>query len=306
MAMEILRAEFADLMQQKNYWAGVITEELSKEHINSVDKLYFKKSSETQDVKFTETSGFGTMQVTPEYGAANPDKLFMGYKKTIAYESVTINSVISRQAKQDEQWGVFDKRANLMVRAYHNSKGLHGASVLNTAFTTVGADGQYLIDVDHPLLDGSGTTSNKLATNATLGVSSLSQLITQMKYSVDARGKQIMIQPKYLVVPDALEHTGKQLIYPGAQPFTANNTHNTNADEGLELVVLPWLTSQTAWFLVAKPENDAHTLILFDRNGLITYTHELQGKAGDTELIGVADYKYDFNGFRNLHGSTGA
>jgi len=69
-------------------------------------------------------------------------------------------------------------------------------------------------------------------------------------------GVQMGIQGKYLIVPPELESTARVILNSDWIPAPGNSVGNINPMQGsLELVVDPYLTSATAWYVFADPSD---------------------------------------------------
>lgn len=104
------------------------------------------------------------------------------------------------------------------------------------------ADGQNLIDTDHPKDDGT-TWSNKSTT--ALSATSFDAAMVQGATVTDAKGDPAGIKYDVLMVPPALESTAIGIV--GVQTL-ANGASNPNYGR-VEIVVNPFLTDATNWYL---------------------------------------------------------
>lgn len=103
-------------------------------------------------------------------------------------------------------------------------------------------DGKALFHADHGNLG-----------NAALAEASLTAAITAMRNQTDDKGNKIVVQPKYLAVPNELEWTARKLLQSAQVPGTANNDANVLRDVGLSPIICPWLTDPNDWYLIADP-----------------------------------------------------
>jgi len=103
-------------------------------------------------------------------------------------------------------------------------------------------DGKSLFHADHSNLG-----------NAALAEASLTAAITAMRNQTDDKGNKIIVQPKFLVVPNELEWIARKLLQSAQVPGTANNDINALRDVGLVPVICPWLTDANDWYLIADP-----------------------------------------------------
>ena len=164
----------------------------------------------------------------------------------VAYEA-TIG--VKRDDLEDDQTGVYAAR----VKAHGDAAAAWPdelvADQLNGVFTVECWDGQYMVDTDHPV--GDGTASNKgtkALSCATLALAqgSLGAALTAMTSLKNDEGRPLAINPDTLVVPPALRETANVLM-------TADRLEDgkPNPYKGMfKVVVWARLTSATAWFLM--------------------------------------------------------
>ncbi len=89
--------------------------------------------------------------------------------------------------------------------------------------------------------------------NLPLGEGSLTAAITAMRNQTDDNGNRIVVQPKYLVIPNELEWVAKKILNSSYVPFSGDLTANVLRDLNLQPVVAPWLTDTNDWYLLADP-----------------------------------------------------
>ena len=173
--------------------------------------------------------------------------------------------IVERKLIDDEQYNTINKMSSALARAARATVETQAATVLNNAFTTTGFDGKALIATDHVRLDG-GSMSNLLQTtygaaaiNGSLSDQNLKAALIQARAQVDDRGILIQVQPTVLVVPPALEYTARTLVggtnlsVLGTGLVSGGTTDAATAKNTLpplKIVVMDYLTSSTAWFLM--------------------------------------------------------
>jgi phage major head subunit gpT-like protein len=178
---------------------------------------------------------------------------------------------VERKLVDDEQYNQISKMSKALGRAARATIETKAATILNTAISTGtginapvnGFDGTSLISNSHKQLDGTTGISNQLiasdgagAADGALSDRNLKAALIQMRRQKDDRGILIQVQPKKLIVPPALEYTARTILQSanlsrtGDGASTVTNDKNTLAQEGLEIVVMDYLTSNQAWFLL--------------------------------------------------------
>lgn len=228
------------------------------------------ESSEEEYERNSSVAGFGIAPEKAELVAMTEDNFEQLYDSTITHRTYGFKASVSEEAIDDERHRVFKQIPKLMLRAHRERFEKLGADILNNGFSEsyLQADNEPLFgDAStylHPARPSGGTWRNRLATNADLSVTSLNQMIVDMKNQTDARGLHINLLPKSLLVPVELEQTAWELIQPGGKPGTADNERNFLATQGLRIIVWPFLTDTDAFFLLSEVE-------FSDRYGLRYY-----------------------------------
>lgn len=127
------------------------------------------------------------------------------------------------------------------------------ANIFNNGFTVTGPDTKYLFATDHPLLGG-GTQGNRPASGAALSATTLQAALIALSKMKNHRGQPIVIGDFALVIPPDLRFIAEALIRNKMDPAATYNTENVMAGTVTDIIEWPYLTSATAWFLVAKPD----------------------------------------------------
>jgi hypothetical protein len=139
-------------------------------------------------------------------------------------------------------------------------------------------DGLALFSTAHKSLNG-GTWSNKSAADSSLSATSLRQGFLDFENTLNDRGIQQVQRPVTLLVPPSLEFTARELLQSTYNPENADNAINTIQSRNLKLVVNPYLTSTTAWYLIGE------------KNPIITFMRRAPKFAQDGDFE-TGDYKF--------------
>lgn len=209
--------------------------------------------------------GFGLFEPKDSLGAVKYQEPTSTKALQYIHEEFASGYFVERKMIDDEQYNAINKMSTSLARAARATVETKAAEVLNNAFTTTGFDGKALIATDHLRLDG-GSLSNLLQTaygaaavNGSLSDQNLKAALIQARAQVDDRGILIQVQPTVLVVPPALEYTARTLVggtnlsVLGSGLVSGGTTDATTAKNTLpplKIVVMDYLTSSTAWFLM--------------------------------------------------------
>lgn len=213
-------------------------------------------------MKVTSTSGenrYKWMDRFPRMRRWVGDKVvkqLKGHGYTIVNDDWEATIEVDRNDIEDDNLGVVGPETQM---AGHSAKQLPDEIVydlVSAGFTELCYDGQPFFDTDHPVGDGKGGTvsvSNKgtaVLSIATLAAAQASYgaARTAMRKFKDDEGRPLGVRPNILLVPPALEDTGRALLTVDRLEDGKPNPYKGTA----ELVVGDWLTSDTAWFLIDK------------------------------------------------------
>jgi len=130
----------------------------------------------------------------------------------------------------------------------------------NTSYSSY-SDGKQLFSTLHTRVDGGAAFSNASSTGLALTHDNLAAAIQLMSETLDDRGNMVMIKPKYLLVPPALETQALEIVKSSGRSDTADNVSNVMGMREytggmINVVVWPYLGSaaggsDTAWFLLS-------------------------------------------------------
>ena len=224
-----------------------------------------------------------------------------GNRKTYTHTTYAKGARITEEAVEDDLYGPMRKVGRALGISARATLETRGALILNSSFVTTDytvGDGLALFSASHTREDGGANLSNT-STDAALSVSALETALIDLRTELDGVGKRIELMPRAIVIPPDLEYVAYQVLKSAYLPGSANN--DVNPLEGrLEVIVWPYLTSTTAWFIIC----DTHDLKWFWRRQLHTRTEEDFG-TGDMLFKGRMRFSFGANEWRGLHGNKG-
>ena len=196
------------------------------------------------------------------------------------------------------------KYARALARSMQHTKEIKGANIFNNATTTsVGGDGQALMNGSHPL-GGGGTASNILATPADLSETSLETLLVQISQAVDDRSIPIALSGRKLAVPPGLIFIAERIIKSNLRPGTADNDINAMRNMGMipeGVVVNQRFTNPDQYFILTDcPDGMKH----FVRSP-IKKAVEGDFESGNLRYKCRERYSFGFTDWRGVYGSEG-
>lgn len=216
--------------------------------------------------------------------------------------------IVTFEAMEDEQYGVFNAKARKLGRAMKQTKETVCANVYNNGFDSnfvmTGGDGQPLFSTAHIRGPSDTTTySNKLAVDAALSETSLEDLLILIKKATDPRGLNINLRPERLIVSPANMFNAQRILKSELQNDSANNAINAVKTMGNipEFVTNVYLTSDTAWFVKTNcPEG-----MKFQDRMSVRFDQDMDFGTSDTRFKAMERYAPGWSDPRGCYGSDG-
>jgi hypothetical protein len=179
-----------------------------------------------------------------------------------------------------------------------------GQNIFNRAFSGsyLGADDVALCSASHPLKKTGGLQSN-LMTAASLAVTSLRSAITKMEGTVDDAGILQHIKPKILLCSTTDKFVAWEILKSSTRPDTSLRADNAMKNEDLSFFVGHYLTSTTAWFLLAS-KDDTELHFIWRRKFKVDFGNDFD--TGDLKTKGTQRYSVGWSDFRGMVGNAGA
>lgn len=272
----------------------------------SMIPILFNMEMMGTDIYQTTTySGLKNPKKKPENETLEFQSIKPGFAKTFIADTYATGYRISREMVKDGKVSFIERATNSFSKGFFEIREFGAASIFDDGFTVNGYDGVPLFSTQHPLENGDGNFGiNRPADPSELSTTSLRELRDIMQSTVNEDGQLIQIPPSYLVVPQALQDTAKELMLSEYDPNNANNNINTLAG-GMKL--LPggywnYLGSDTAFFLMA--DKMYHHLMFLDREAMYTDS-DYDKKAFAYELMAAARFTYGHAGWRGTAGNPG-
>jgi phage major head subunit gpT-like protein len=234
-----------------------------------LDKVFNMGTSENAYEQDTSMSGFGEHEETAELQNIPFEDRVPGWEVTYAHKKYTKGASISQEMIDDNKWGIVKKTPKALALSKMRTLERLGADVLNYGFVAGGGgkakfrggDGQALFSTAHVNRQGDVIQGNKITT--ALSQSSLQAVSSAMKKRLDSKGMIIEFMPSKLIVPTELEYTAKIILE--STQAVGNNFNDINPmHKSLELVIWPYLTSSTAWFVLDDDSNELNFFIRKD------------------------------------------
>lgn len=173
----------------------------------------------------------------------------------VSYTHVTYTDAfdVSEELLEDNQVKNIMRNAREMARGGYAAVESNAANVLNLGFVggTTGSDGDQLFSSAHPLINAAPATGDNALTDA-LDIDAIQEAYLLADRIVNEANIFVPIDYDCLVVPPELRQTAEELAKSDYNPENNFNAVNVYKNRIKKIVVNPYLTSTTAWFLVSS------------------------------------------------------
>lgn len=267
--------------------------------------LYSTEQSMKAFEEDVQMIGFGAAPTKAEGAMINYDSGREGFVSRYVHETVALAFAITEEAEEDGLYGSLGaKYARALARSMQQTKEIKGANIFNNATTTsLGGDGQALLDALHPL-GGGGTASNILSTPADLSETSLETLLVQISTAVDDRSIPVALSGRKLAVPPQLVFVAERIIKSNLRPGTADNDINAMRNMGMipeGVVVNQRFTNPDQYFILTDcPDGMKHFI-----RSPIKKAVEGDFETGNLRYKCRERYSFGFTDWRGVYGSEG-
>lgn len=215
------------------------------------------------------TTGLATMPEKPELVATPMDTPIQIGKVTVIHTSYGLGYAVSHELMINDLYNVVNgPSARFLGASQRDTEERKAHAVYNNAFTTQQAyDAVSLLNATHTLNNGA-TIANRPSPDQALGVGALQASVERSRFLLTERGLRIRFRPEILFVPPQLEWRANEITQSQFKPFTANNEINPVARLGLRVESSEFLTSATAWYMLAAVRRLKAFFLWRERPGL--------------------------------------
>lgn len=226
-------------------------------------KFFSVENTNKDHVKHGYVTGIGLMQKNRDANNIPFASPIQGFDKTYTPEDFRLGIRIEKRLRETDQFGVIAKQMESLTMSARDTVEYYAADAFNTGFgvgaSWLCADGMYLFDDSRPMeAKDQGTWSN-LESASALTQASLATMRLNMKKHVNERGLKRPLIMQTLVVPAALEDTAAVILGSTQKPGVFLNDDNPYKQQGgrygIGLEVWNYLSSDTAWFGMAKKDS---------------------------------------------------
>jgi hypothetical protein len=215
------------------------------------------------------TSGLSTMPEKAIGGTISTDKILKGPTKQYGLTPYAVGVIIEYEAMRWEIHGIFDGLGQEMSKSAVNRYNVVTFSLFNNSFTAPNANyqtfqGETIIDTAHTRLDG-GSWSNQDSTNPGLSYLAIQQSLIDYTRLVNERGLYVQLAPQTLVTAPENEYLANEILGSSTRPDQSNPGVINTVRGKVKVVTSPFITSTTAWWMIANKSDVRMKLRLGDK-----------------------------------------
>lgn len=270
------------------------------------DKVFERTKSNMALERTAEMRYLGLASLKTEGGSVSFDNnASERYVWNQEHFEIGLGYAITRKAIDDNLYKTQFTPTNLgLIESFAQTKEIYGAAILNTATTFnpgIQGDGVSLVNTAHPI-DGT-TIANRPTIDVDLNESTLLNAMISVRQNYkDLAGLKVFARGRKLIVPPTLEPVAIRLLKTELRPGTADNDvnaiHTTAGGLPEGYIVLDFLTSNFAWFLLTNIKG----LVYMDR---IPYEMDMQVDFTTDNLLvkGYERYSFGFYNWRSIWGT---
>jgi hypothetical protein len=254
-------------------------------------------------IKKGDSSPLGGLVDRADGETLSYDIIKQGNSKTVYFTNIALGVLLTRNLYDDDRTGILKRIPAELAKSAAYTKELKAWDLLNSGFVTTyrsGLDSLALFSTSHTMLDYGTAQGNTPSSAGALSETTLQAALDHFDSLYNHKGIPTPIVPKKLVIPVALRPTAERLLQSTLRPGYADNDVNVLKGK-LEIVVSHYLTSTTAWFVLA----DEHDLNMIWRKP-ISVSSEDDFDTDGAKFKVTGRLTCDFWNFFGTYGNAGA
>lgn len=172
---------------------------------------------------------------------------------------------LSKRTVEDDLYNKANQSSKWLGHAVNMTKEYRSAQLIDDAFTGStfkGIDNLALLHTAHTLINSDSTVANRPSTEVGLSVAGITTLMNLAALCKDENGDPHKVMPDTLMIGNDVTayHKALQIFKSAKEPFTTDNQDNAMKLRSFQpkIVVNPYQTSTTAYFLFDSKTNDCH------------------------------------------------
>lgn len=210
--------------------------------------LYTQMVTEIKSNKKSEIYGWlGSTPKLREWKDERAPKALLENGFTLVNKDYEATISVDKNAMDDDEYGQIKIRVQWMWSAAKQGYDEQFAATVEAGTSELCYDGQNFFDTDHVEGETYTTAQSNNLTWTALSVANAKVAYTKMTSYVDDMWKPAWMKPTHIMVPEALRFTANEIFNPQG---SGDTNVNTSMKWLCQIIVNPWLTSTTTWYLL--------------------------------------------------------
>jgi phage major head subunit gpT-like protein len=217
----------------------------------------------------------GTFVQKPEGTPVAYDDPAQGTQVRTVHQTFALGWRATEEMMEDDQFNVMSQMSRDLGASATDHMERLAWSLVNDGFTGTnytGLENDVLFSTTHTILKGGATVNQSNVINPAVALSQtgLESIMNMVSTSQSDEGRYINVNPRFLLIHPNLQHLAYVLLNTEFKPGSADNDRNTviTSRSGLEPLVVPYLSSQTNWFVLSGPGDSGNTFQWNNRKSL--------------------------------------
>lgn len=256
-------------------------------------------------IKDQQVAGLPQMPDKPEGTRFLTREPIVGASKTHTANPRGMAVEFTFEGWDDELYGVMIEEARELRRSSNNRLEVDFWEVFEQAFNTAFAGftaSKSLCSTSQTLLNG-GTASNRPSPDIGFSVTAIQNAILNFHDMVDEQGIPRLMHPTTVLITPENIFAAREILGSSGAPYTSDNEINSLVQEDLRWMVTHYLTSSTAWFVLAA--NGVHDIQMGIRNAPMFDNFDDPWTKNAVFTVYQRNTTGYFNTWRGVYGSTG-
>jgi hypothetical protein len=215
-------------------------------------------------------SGLGSLPTKGEGQQFQRDEILIGATKTYTAVAYGMALEVTYEGWRDELYGVIEEAVRGLARASRHRMEYDAFAPFNNAFSTShtgfyppGGTPESLCSTDHIGLDGK-SRANRPNPDASFGVTALQDAIIRFETMTNERGLPMLMAPVLVMGSPSNKWAFREILGSVGKPYETSNEINALIAEDLAWMICHYLTTTSAWFLLAA--KGVHDINFFVRD----------------------------------------
>ena len=270
-------------------------------------QLFGSKGSTKAYEDRMQVAGLGTFATKPEGTPIAFDDPVQGAQARTVHQTYALGWRASMEMMEDDQFSIMSQMSGDLGESARDHQERLAWGLINDGFTGntyTGLEGDTLFEATHAQLRaGTGTVSNILSPAVALSATGLEDIMTLADTTTSLEGRFVQLNPSILLIHPSLQHTAYELLNTEFKVDSADNNRSTvtSSRSGLRTLEVPYLSSETNWFMMSPPGTNS---LQWNNRKSVTFSRAQDSDTLDQKFYGCYRASVMWSKWRGSWGSA--